>query len=174
MNLPILTQPRSIAALEKWYADQKLPNYQFTRYFIGINYKKARAFGICKDESTGNFIVYSNDSAGKRTLVYDGPSESEAAGIFFEKLNGEVTRHKESLDKDLQKKKKEENPGIMKQAYGGFGGFILKTIKLVFIYLAGAIAVITIMILGARFFSSSPADGYYKYEDTLYYFEYAP
>lgn len=48
--------PKTIAELAKWYEDRHLPPYEITRFFIGIDYRQPRAFGIYQD---GNeFIVY--------------------------------------------------------------------------------------------------------------------
>ena len=38
--------PKTIAELQQWYQDRHLPPYETTRFFIGINYKKPKAFGI--------------------------------------------------------------------------------------------------------------------------------
>ncbi|MBR5369991.1 MAG: hypothetical protein IK137_01660, partial [Bacilli bacterium] len=42
--------PTTIEELEKWYKDHNLPPYETTRFFIGIDYKDPKAFGIYKDE----------------------------------------------------------------------------------------------------------------------------
>lgn len=41
--------PKTIAELQQWYQDRHLPPYETTRFFIGINYKKPKAFGIYQD-----------------------------------------------------------------------------------------------------------------------------
>ena len=50
--------PKTIAELQQWYQDRHLPPYETTRFFIGINYKKPKAFGIYQDGD--HFIVYKN------------------------------------------------------------------------------------------------------------------
>ena len=47
--------PKTIAELQQWYQDRHLPPYETTRFFIGINYKKPKAFGIYpKTRQTAN------------------------------------------------------------------------------------------------------------------------
>ena len=54
------TQPLTIEELKQWYQDRGLPPAETTRFFIGEDYKGPRAFGIYKDEKTGNCVVYKN------------------------------------------------------------------------------------------------------------------
>ena len=64
--------PTTIAELEQWYKDRGLPDYETTRFFIGINYEKPKAFGIYKDDNTGKFVVYKNKDTGERVIRYEG------------------------------------------------------------------------------------------------------
>ena len=61
-------QPRTIEELKKWYEDRQLPPPETTRFFIGVDYKEPRAFGIYKDGSTGEFVVYKNKAGGSRAI----------------------------------------------------------------------------------------------------------
>ena len=58
--------PKSIEELKKWYEDRNLPPYETTRFFIGIDYKKPKAFGIY--EENGEFIVYKNKADESRAI----------------------------------------------------------------------------------------------------------
>ncbi len=49
--------PTTIGELKVYCGKHNLP-LQKMRVFIGEDYRGARAFGIYKDESTGNFVVY--------------------------------------------------------------------------------------------------------------------
>ena len=60
--------PKTIAELQQWYQDRHLPPYETTRFFIGINYKKPKAFGIYQDGD--QFIVYKNKANGERAIRY--------------------------------------------------------------------------------------------------------
>ena len=66
--------PKTIAELADWYKARKLPPYETTRFFIGINYKEPRAFGIY--EENGEFIVYKNKDDGSRAIRYQGKDEA--------------------------------------------------------------------------------------------------
>ena len=45
------------------------------RFFIGEDFREARAFGIYK-AGENRFVVYKNKSDGSRAVRYDGPDEA--------------------------------------------------------------------------------------------------
>ena len=63
--------PTTIDELKKWYEDHHLPPAETTRFFIGVDYKEPRAFGIYKDSYTGKFVVYKNKDDGSRAVRYE-------------------------------------------------------------------------------------------------------
>ena len=77
-------QPTTIEELEHWYKEKGLPPYEVTRFFIGQNYNKSRAFGIYKDND--NFIVYKNKMNGTRVIRYEGTDELYAVNEIYTKL----------------------------------------------------------------------------------------
>ncbi|WP_307740518.1 hypothetical protein [Agathobacter sp.] len=84
--------PKTIAELAKWYEDRHLPPYEITRFFIGIDYRQPRAFGIYQD---GNeFIVYKNKADGTRAVRYKGTDEAYAVNELFLKLKDEILNQK--------------------------------------------------------------------------------
>ena len=87
-------QPTTIEGLKEWYESKGLPPYETTRFFIGIDYKKPRAFGIYKDENTGNFIVYKNKDNGQRSVRYEGTDEAYAVNELFMRLKQEILEQK--------------------------------------------------------------------------------
>ena len=87
-------QPTTIEGLKEWYESKDLPPYETTRFFIGIDYKKPRAFGIYKDENTGNFIVYKNKDSGQRAVRYEGTDEAFAVNELFMRLKQEILEQK--------------------------------------------------------------------------------
>ena len=89
--------PTTIQELEKWYQDHNLPPYETTRFFIGIDYKEPKAFGIYKDESTGKFVVYKNKDTGERKIRYEGKDEKYAVNELYTKLKEEIL-HQKSLN----------------------------------------------------------------------------
>ncbi|MBP5600792.1 MAG: hypothetical protein J6X48_11065, partial [Lachnospiraceae bacterium] len=83
---------KTIAELADWYKARKLPPYETTRYFIGINYKEHRAFGIY--EENGEFIVYKNKDDGSRAIRYQGKDEAYAVNELYLKLKSEILNQK--------------------------------------------------------------------------------
>lgn len=84
--------PKTIAELAKWYEDRHLPPYEITRFFIGIDYRQPRAFGIYQD---GNeFIVYKNKADGTRAVRYKGTDEAYAVNELYLKLKDEILNQK--------------------------------------------------------------------------------
>jgi len=86
--------PTTIAELEEWYKAHNLPPYETTRFFIGIDYKEPKAFGIYKEESTGKFIVYKNKDTGERKIRYEGKDEKYAVNELYMKLKEEIFNQK--------------------------------------------------------------------------------
>lgn len=87
-------QPQTIEQLAQWYKDRGLPPYEKTRFFIGEDYRKPRAFGIYKDPNTGNFVVYKNKDSGERAIRYEGTDEAYAVNELFQRLKQEIIQQK--------------------------------------------------------------------------------
>lgn len=83
---------RTIEDLKKWYADRNLPPYETTRFFIGIDYRQPRAFGIYKDGD--KFIVYKNKDNGQRAIRYEGTDEAFAVNELYMRLKEEIVNQK--------------------------------------------------------------------------------
>lgn len=88
------SQPTTIEELAEWYKSKGLPPYEKTRFFIGIDYKKPKAFGIYKDEVSGNFVVYKNKASGERSIRYEGTDEAYAVNELFQRLKQEIIQQK--------------------------------------------------------------------------------
>ncbi len=86
--------PKTIEELKQWYIDHNLPDENVTRFFIGKDIKEARAFGIYKDDNTGNFVVYKNKDTGVRAVRYEGKDESYAVNELYLKLKEEIMNQK--------------------------------------------------------------------------------
>ena len=86
-------QPRTIEELKKWYKDRNLPPENITRFYIGVDYKYPKAFGIFKDEN-GEFVVYKNKADGTRSIRYKGHDEAYAVDEIFQKLKDEIVHQK--------------------------------------------------------------------------------
>lgn len=142
------TKPRTIEELAKWYQDRRLPPYETTRFFIGINYQQPRAFGIYKDEN-GDFIVYKNKDTGERAIRYKGKDEAYAVNELWQKLKDEIV-HQKNLSKNGNSPSKGVNPK----------GFF---IAFAAIWLSIALLTTSITLVSTRH------NGYYNYENTVYY-----
>lgn len=104
-------QPTTIEELKDWYKSKGLPPYETTRFFIGENYKGARAFGIYKDERSGKFVVYKNKDTGDRAVRYEGTDEAYAVNELFMRLKQEILEQKArnaGIRTEAEEKEKEE------------------------------------------------------------------
>lgn len=90
------SSPKTIAELKAWYASQKLPSEEITRFFIGKDYKGARAFGIYQNPKSGAIVVYKNNTQGQRIVHYEGGDEAYAVNEIYLKL-------KEAIAKNVRK-----------------------------------------------------------------------
>lgn len=84
--------PKTINELKVWYKEKNLPDKEVTRFFIGEDYKGARAFGIY--EENGEFIVYKNKDDGSRAIRYKGDDEAYAVNEIYLKLKSEILNQK--------------------------------------------------------------------------------
>ena len=81
---------KTIEELKQWYVDHNLPDENITRFFIGKNYTEKRAFGIYKDEQTGNVVVYKNKDDGTRAIRYEGKDEAYGVNELYIRLKEEI------------------------------------------------------------------------------------
>lgn len=92
--------PKTIEELRAFCEAKKLPLEQM-RFFIGEDFKEARAFGIFKD-SDGNFVVYKNKADGTRAERYRGPDEAYAVNEIYEKMKSEVALRRNKNSSAMQ------------------------------------------------------------------------
>ena len=180
-------QPTTIEGLKEWYESKGLPPYETTRFFIGIDYRNPRAFGIYKDENTGNFIVYKNKDNGQRAVRYEGSDEAFAVNELFMRLKQEIIEQKarnassganQTSMADAQKYYDSyhanggSRPTTSSRGRSNRGG--RKALKTALVII-GIYAVIQIVgptaLLGAFSLGSLviPAKGYYSYNGNTYY-----
>lgn len=146
------TQPQTIEELKKWYEDRQLPPYETTRFFIGIDYKEPRAFGIFKDEN-GLVTVYKNKTDGTRAIRYQGTDEPYAVNELYLRLKQEILHQKENNPENPTGKKKNKfKDGLLLGA-------------------AGAIIIASLVSQCANKIkqSNSPATGYFQCNNAYYY-----
>lgn len=83
--------PTTIEELKDYCVEQNLP-ISMMRFYIGENYKLPKAFGIYKDETSGEFIVYKNKADGTRAIRYQGTDEAYAVNEIYLKLQSEAQK----------------------------------------------------------------------------------
>lgn len=140
--------PTTIEELKSWYNDHHLPPYETTRFFIGIDYKKPKAFGIYKNEETGKFIVYKNKDTGERKIRYEGKDEKYAVNELYLKLKEEILNQKNN---NKNKKNKDNTKKVL---------FIALFLGIIFIEIIAFFAIIY----------KPPKNGYYNINGDNYYY----
>lgn len=143
--------PKTIEELKQWYTAHNLPEPEITRFFIGEDYKKPRAFGIYKN-SDGNFIVYKNKDTGERAIRYEGKDEVYAVNELYLRLKEEIQGQKSRNSKNSNKKT--------------YGMWLWKGFNPIIII---SIIIITMFAFGALY---TKDNGYYNYDGTEYYKRY--
>ena len=87
------SEPRTISELAKYCMLHGFTSKK-TRFFIGIDYREPKAFGIYRDVN-GNFVVYKNKADGTRTVRYEGPDEGFAVHELYARLQEEIVNQKQ-------------------------------------------------------------------------------
>ncbi|MBR2289705.1 MAG: hypothetical protein IJ867_03665 [Clostridia bacterium] len=149
--------PQTIEELKQWYKDRNLPDENITRFFIGKNYTKAKAFGIYQDEKTGNFVVYKNKANSIRVIRYEGPDEAKAVTELYLKLKEEIANQKNRIAAEKKYNSPEAKKRRKKEKWRNFRFVAL--IYGVFIGIPLLIGILT------------PSRGYYYYNDSYYYYQ---
>ena len=106
--------PKTIEEL-KDYCNRNGLSASKTRFFIDYDYRGAKAFGIYKDEETGEFVVYKNKADGSRAERYRGTDEEFAVVELYDRLQSEITNQKLSYAADMaerERTKYERNSGL--------------------------------------------------------------
>lgn len=146
--------PRTIEELKGWYVSHHLPPEKVTRFFIGTDFKGAKAFGIYKDESTGNIVVYKNKADGSRAIRYEGKDEAYAVNELYLKLKETV-----AMQKANNASRKNTNRGGRRPSKQSFGINCIVFATVAFI--------LVVSILVSCFGQNS---GYYRYNNDQYYY----
>ena len=147
------SQPETIGQLKEWYTAHNLPDENITRFFIGKDYKGARAFGIYQDVN-GDFVVYKNKSDGTRAERYRGDDEAFAVNELYQKLRSEIANQKARNGKSVSSSGLEEK---MKK--------LNKIIGITFC-VGFTVALISVFAVNIH---SSHKEGYYRYQNQYFY-----
>lgn len=182
--------PKTIEELQAWYESKGLPPAKTTRFFIGEDYKGARAFGIYHDKTTGNFVVYKNKDSGERAVRYEGTDEAYAVNELYQRLKQEILEQKRNSanknGKANNKVRKALATGKNKKEYtligrflnlispSNYDNFIVKAIMVLidlalagFVFLMGVL--LLIFIMGMLIIAFEPKEGYYSCAGDYYY-----
>ncbi len=175
-----IKKPKTIIELQKWYKDRNLPSSKVTRFYIGENTKTSKAFGIYKDGTTGNFIVYKNKASGERAIHYEGTDEAYAVNEIFKKLKEHITVQKNLQSGTGQNVSVGSRSGLRgislpsfdfsaitsSRAFRVLGGYLL------YFLIMPVLTILFILIVGifCLIFDNEPKEGYYRFEDELYYY----
>lgn len=185
--------PRTIEELKAFAARHNLPLAKM-RVFLGEDYTGARAYGIYRDESSGEFVVYKNKSDGSRAIRYRGRDEAYAVGELYQKMKSEVATQKSRLAAsgstsrgssaftDAERRRDLERRFGIGQGGGTSSGsqalgilnWLLTWIGRIVVVFFGIMFALSILggivtYFVGRHASGLPAGGYYRYEDTTYY-----
>lgn len=142
--------PKTIEELQAWYKARNLPDEEVTRFFIGKDYKGAKAFGIYQDGE--EFIVYKNKDNGQRAVRYQGKDEAYAVNELYMKLKETVAWQKENNRNKRGGRKNSKSKFNLKES----------------LFSAGVVA--AIIAFSFVIASTTPGYGYYKYNNNLYYY----
>lgn len=147
--------PKTIEELKRFCASHNMP-LEKMRFFIGVDYKEPKAFGIYKDEN-GDFVVYKNKADGTRAIRYQGKDEVYAVNEIYQKLKSEVLLRKE---KNSGSKNIISSPKPRRKKPDFSWLIVLLVVGLI---VGGAVfAVLN---------DHSPSSGYYTYDDSYYYYD---
>ncbi|MBR3275251.1 MAG: hypothetical protein IKG08_01380 [Eubacterium sp.] len=82
--------PKTIGELRAFAEKHNLP-LEKMRFFIGEDYRGAKAFGIY-EKPGGIFVVYKNKADGSRAVRYEGTDEAYAVNELYLKMKQEVDK----------------------------------------------------------------------------------
>ena len=185
--------PRTVEELKAFAERHNLPLAKM-RVFLGENYTGPRAYGIYRDEDSGEFVVYKNKSDGSRAVRYRGHDEAYAVGELYQKMKSEVASQKSRLamsggtsrgasafTDEERRRDLERRFGVGQGAGSSTGSQAVGCLSRLLTWLGRIVAgsfglLVVLVILGGivtfivgRQSPGLPAGGYYRYEDTTYY-----
>lgn len=161
-------EPRTIEELQEFCRRRNIPA-ESMRFFIGVDYKQPRAFGIYRDGE--RIVVYKNKADGSRAIRYEGKDEAYAVAQIHQKMKEEIAKRKASpksynsnrnvtptYSSPTRKKRRNVYPYVMLASW-------IITFLIISFCIASAFSS-TMSILSG---SSVPTKGYYEYNDDYYY-----
>ena len=172
-----MSKVNSIEELKQKCAEKHM-RLEKMRFFIGENRKDPKCFGVYFDEASGNWIVYKNKADGTRAVRYEGPDEARAAQEIWNKIGDEVKLRKDKYgspyDESAFRTINEADvpqPSFFGSVFGIFRSvfsFVWENIVLEYPFAALFFALVGASLL-LEFAFPSPKNGYYQYNDVIYY-----
>lgn len=150
--------PRTIEELKEYCAERGMPLLRM-RFFIGEDFREAKAFGIFREGD--EFVVYKNKADGSRAVRYRGPDEAHAVQEIFTKLLDEC--HKRDIWPDGRPAAQETARTAPAKQSRKFSSVL------------GAIFIVFALFVGTAVYTSEKThanDGYYQYNDRGVYYRY--
>ena len=165
--------PETIDELLAFCQRHELPLAKM-RFFIGLDYPGAKAYGIYRDGN--DFVVYKNKADGSRAVRYRGPDEAFAVNEIFQKLKEEATgqrAHKAAAGKvgypaSSAHANNPYNDYSSGAEYRGRSGK-RKSNKILIGIIAAAAAITIGRTVAAINQPGTPTTGYYQYNGNTYY-----
>lgn len=142
--------PKTIEELRAFAQVHNLP-LEKMRFFLGEDYRGAKAYGIFKDEN-GDFIVYKNKANGERAVRYRGKDEAYAVNELWQKMRSEIQTQR------AHQTPRSTSAAPVKIKKNRTGLYILA-------------AILAFLFLSAVFDENKPDRGYYSYGDSYYYYD---
>ena len=161
--------PKTIEELQAFAQAKGIP-LEKMRFFIGIDYREPRAFGIYKEPSTGNCVVYKNKADGTRAIRYQGTDEAYAVNEIYQKMRAELLERKQAdLNRGKTTGTNTRPCSSSRRRRPLWVNLIMWGIVISIIGLFG-FSMIVMMIGDAIENANRPNKGYYDYKGTPYYY----
>lgn len=153
--------PATIEELRAFCAAHRMP-LEKMRFFIGEDYRGARAYGIYKD-ADGCCVVYKNKADGSRAVRYRGTDEKRAVRELYEKLKSETELRRGgsrpqartvSRSAPYSAPEEPQRRGVADVLRGAWKPIVI------------ALAIVVLFKWG----TSGPSRGYYRYQNNAYYY----
>ena len=147
----VIAVPHTLEEL-KAYCYQKGMPLEKMRFFLDVDYRQPKAFGIYRDGD--QFVVYKNKADGSRAVRYHGPDEAHAVGELYAKLLDEC--HMRGIYPDQTPEQAKQREKAKKRAMR--------------LMIATVVVFIAMMAVGIWLSAASHRhDGYYRADNAMYY-----
>ena len=152
--------PQTMYELRK-FAETVGISLERLHFHLGEDYKGRCAFGIYRDEKSGNYVVYKNKDNGKRAIRYEGPDEAYAVNELYQKLKERIALYNKDPNHDPLDIYREPHNNPLDRITPGMVG--------IFILVFGTVCMILYLLMGIKvgYPSNSGGNGSsYRYESS--------